>query len=244
MFTFKLEKQDGTPAEPAALHTAVPNWSPGDTISLRGRWALRARALKRRLSLDSQSALSSRRMAQSNRKLLDVERKYGMWQLKQPLRPTRYYFGTETKPYRSLGKREYVKALELQAREAVKVHSHNGKTWWWFRKQVYVDRDNLTSQDVTALALQMQRAKDEALEVAHAEMRGEEAVEAAGRRQPMPEHVRHEVWRRDQGRCVDCGSRERLEFDHIIPISKGGSNTARNIELRCEPCNRRKAAEI
>jgi hypothetical protein len=183
-------------------------------------------------------------MAQSNRKLLDVERKYGMWQLKQPLRPTRYYFGTETKPYRSLGKREYVKALELQAREAVKVHSHNGKTWWWFRKQVYVDRDNLTSQDVTALALQMQRAKDEALEVAHAEMRGEEAVEAAGRRQPMPEHVRHEVWRRDQGRCVDCGSRERLEFDHIIPISKGGSNTARNIELRCEPCNRRKAAEI
>jgi hypothetical protein len=26
-FTFKLEKEDGTPAEPATLHTAVPNWS-------------------------------------------------------------------------------------------------------------------------------------------------------------------------------------------------------------------------
>jgi HNH endonuclease len=63
-------------------------------------------------------------------------------------------------------------------------------------------------------------------------------------REAIPERVRHEVWRRDQGRCVDCGSRERLEFDHIIPISKGGSNTARNIELRCEACNRRKSASV
>jgi 5-methylcytosine-specific restriction endonuclease McrA len=64
------------------------------------------------------------------------------------------------------------------------------------------------------------------------------------RRQPIPERVRHEVWRRDQGRCVDCGSRERLEFDHIIPVSQGGANTARNLELRCELCNRVKAARI
>jgi hypothetical protein len=63
-------------------------------------------------------------------------------------------------------------------------------------------------------------------------------------REPIPERVRHEVWRRDEGRCVDCGSRERLEFDHIVPFSKGGSNTARNLELRCESCNRTKGARI
>lgn len=63
-------------------------------------------------------------------------------------------------------------------------------------------------------------------------------------REPIPASVRQEVWRRDGGRCVDCGSQERLEFDHIIPVSKGGSNTARNIELRCEICNRKKAATI
>ena len=31
---------------------------------------------------------------------------------------------------------------------------------------------------------------------------------------------------------------------HIVPVVAGGSNTARNIELRCETCNRRKSASI
>lgn len=64
------------------------------------------------------------------------------------------------------------------------------------------------------------------------------------RRRTISERVRNEVWRRDQGKCVDCGSRVRLEYDHIIPVSKGGSSTARNIELRCETCNRQKGARI
>jgi len=69
-------------------------------------------------------------------------------------------------------------------------------------------------------------------------------VSPSSPRQPIPESVRHEVWRRDGGRCVDCGERELLEFDHVIPLSKGGSNTARNIELRCQECNRKKGARI
>jgi hypothetical protein len=60
----------------------------------------------------------------------------------------------------------------------------------------------------------------------------------------IPESVRHEVWRRDQGCCVECGSKERLEYDHLIPFSKGGSNTARNLRLLYETCNRRKSASI
>lgn len=57
----------------------------------------------------------------------------------------------------------------------------------------------------------------------------------------IPGRVKREVWRRDGGKCVKCGSRDRLEFDHIIPVSKGGSNTTRNIELLCEKCNREKS---
>ena len=33
-FAFKLEREDGTPADPPTLRTAVPNWSAGDTIPL------------------------------------------------------------------------------------------------------------------------------------------------------------------------------------------------------------------
>ncbi len=81
-----------------------------------------------------------------------------------------------------------------------------------------------------------------------------EALQLLGKTQKVPEtfferdvipsSVRREVWRRDGGRCSKCGSRENLEYDHIIPISKGGSNTARNIELLCEGCNRSKGASI
>ncbi len=63
-------------------------------------------------------------------------------------------------------------------------------------------------------------------------------------RQSIPNEVQIFVWNRDGGKCVKCGSQQNLEFDHIIPISKGGSNTARNIQLLCEKCNREKQAKI
>ena len=40
-FTFKLEYEDGTPADPPTLHTAVRNWLVGDTIPLGAHRMLR-----------------------------------------------------------------------------------------------------------------------------------------------------------------------------------------------------------
>jgi hypothetical protein len=40
-FTYRLEKEDGTPADPPVLHTAVPTWQAGDTIPLGKDRALR-----------------------------------------------------------------------------------------------------------------------------------------------------------------------------------------------------------
>ena len=60
----------------------------------------------------------------------------------------------------------------------------------------------------------------------------------------ISQNVKDKVWNRDQGKCIECGSNEKLEFDHIIPFSKGGSNTYRNIQLLCEECNRKKSNQI
>jgi HNH endonuclease len=53
--------------------------------------------------------------------------------------------------------------------------------------------------------------------------------------------VRQAVWIRDGGRCVQCGTTENLEFDHIIPFSLGGSNTKENTQLMCETDNKSKS---
>jgi Holliday junction DNA helicase RuvB len=68
-----------------------------------------------------------------------------------------------------------------------------------------------------------------------------ETQDARESREAIPSAVRREVWRRDEGKCKKCGSRKNLEYDHIIPVAEGGSNTARNIELLCEACNRAKS---
>lgn len=62
------------------------------------------------------------------------------------------------------------------------------------------------------------------------------------RRTAIPERVRNEVWNRDGGRCRFCGKQEWLEYDHIVPWSKGGPSTARNLQLLCQTCNRKKGA--
>ena len=67
-------------------------------------------------------------------------------------------------------------------------------------------------------------------------------VDVAARQ--ISQEVKDLVWNRDNGKCTQCRSNEKLEFDHIIPFSKGGSNTYRNIQLLCELCNRTKLNKI
>ncbi|MBN1883622.1 MAG: TerB family tellurite resistance protein [Deltaproteobacteria bacterium] len=60
----------------------------------------------------------------------------------------------------------------------------------------------------------------------------------------IPQDVKVAVYHRDGGRCVICNSDVGLEFDHIIPFSKGGANTAENIQLLCHVCNLKKGAHL
>lgn len=49
-----------------------------------------------------------------------------------------------------------------------------------------------------------------------------------------------EIWRR-QPACMDCGN--GCGLDHVIPLSRGGSNTSGNLANRCHPCNARKGTK-
>jgi HNH endonuclease len=60
----------------------------------------------------------------------------------------------------------------------------------------------------------------------------------------IPQDVKNAVWQRDGGKCTQCGSTSYLEFDHIIPHTKGGATTVANIQLLCRSCNLKKSDRI
>lgn len=61
----------------------------------------------------------------------------------------------------------------------------------------------------------------------------------------IPTSVKLQVWKRNRGRCVRCGSQNNLHFDHIIPYSKGGSSlVAENIQILCARHNIAKKDKI
>jgi len=61
----------------------------------------------------------------------------------------------------------------------------------------------------------------------------------------IPTSVKLEVWKRDGGKCVECGATDELHFDHIIPFSRGGTSLkAENIQLLCARHNLEKRDKI
>jgi hypothetical protein len=69
------------------------------------------------------------------------------------------------------------------------------------------------------------------------------------KRSAPPEWVRRAVFHREKGKCSLCradlslvlSSISKYQFDHIVPVSNGGLNDITNLQLLCEPCNKRKS---
>ena len=61
----------------------------------------------------------------------------------------------------------------------------------------------------------------------------------------IPSHIIQDVWKRDKGKCVLCGSSDNLHYDHYLPFSEGGSSiTSDNIRILCARHNLQKSNKI
>jgi 5-methylcytosine-specific restriction endonuclease McrA len=57
------------------------------------------------------------------------------------------------------------------------------------------------------------------------------------KRKAIPRSVKEDVRKRDKNQCRACGSNKNLHFDHVKPVSKGGKNTVKNLQLLCATHN-------
>jgi hypothetical protein len=149
--------------------------------------------------------------------------------------------GFHSKTFMFLGENAVPCNMDASMTEAVLLGGRSQK-FWIVRRQVYSETEDLDAAAVWALAIQIEKTKERKLKRAFAEL--DLNGDSIQRREPIPDDVKIFVWQRDRGRCVKCGSDKNLEFDHIIPWTKGGSSSARNIQLLCETCNRGKGPNL
>lgn len=53
----------------------------------------------------------------------------------------------------------------------------------------------------------------------------------------IPKLIKLVVWKRDKGKCSECGSKNKLHYHHIKRFSDGGLHTKDNIKLLCAKCH-------
>lgn len=66
-------------------------------------------------------------------------------------------------------------------------------------------------------------------------------------RDPISPKLRFEVFKRDKYVCQYCGAcgpDVELEIDHVIPVSRGGTDDINNLKTACFKCNRGKGDRV
>jgi hypothetical protein len=123
------------------------------------------------------------------------------------------------------------------------VGEEDGRTLWATSGGLFWDDDGHGGDDVALLLWDRRRRQDHRLERLRQQREASAAAEQA-RRKRIPSDVQVFVWERDDGRCVRCDVTADLQFDHVIPVAKGGGNTAENVQLLCGTCNRMKSDSV
>jgi hypothetical protein len=135
----------------------------------------------------------------------------------------------------------YLEVLRIQREQPVMIMNHAGEQFWIFGDKVYQEDEGLQEEDVEALVFASEQKKERRLERARLALNSQGDVP---RRPGITREMRRAVWERDGGACVECGSTFDLQYDHILPHSKGGATTVENLQILCQPCNLQKSDDI
>jgi 5-methylcytosine-specific restriction endonuclease McrA len=157
----------------------------------------------------------------------------------------------------------FARAARAQLDEPVPLIESGARRWWWYRDRFWWDDEGYGPDDVVALVADRERRARRRLERAHAALEregvaarrtrsaqrlewtaGRQGHASPARREPLPRDVRLAVWRRDRGRCRECGSGFDLQYDHVIPLALGGASSVDNLQLLCADCNRAKGTSL
>ena len=110
------------------------------------------------------------------------------------------------------------------------------------------DASQIVEKALLELVARLEKQKYAAVETPR-EQEAEPSHESTTR--CVPAQVRRMVRQRDGGQCTfvaagghRCGSRMRLEFDHIRPVCLGGKSSTANLRLRCRVHNQYEAIHL
>ena len=124
---------------------------------------------------------------------------------------------------------------------------------FWQRERLRAEERRRTKEQLRAQKRQLEEEQRRAEEQRWSEKRRQEQEEAIKsflelmrggenrlerRSRSIPQPVKIAVVTRDGGKCRRCGSIQDLQYDRIVPNSRGGSSTdVNNIQLLCGKCS-------
>lgn len=134
----------------------------------------------------------------------------------------------------------------------IQLFHKNGRSFWYFKEKIYkTSRSKFLPHEIEEIELRIKLHDfEESQEVSKLRRKVSNLISAiensskSNSRRRIPDDVQVAVFSRDGGQCVKCDSNEELHFDHVIPFSKGGSDTVENIQILCRTCNLKKSASI
>lgn len=170
-----------------------------------------------------------------------ISHRPGFWTGKGPAVLT---VGKKVILLRNMSKAEFKDRMDFQLQQPRLVAKISGKRYWHFRNRFYVESEGLNADKVYALIVTREQRKAQQIERAQATVAMGSQPRASTNRTRIPDDVKQYIWTRDGGECQSCGSTVELQFDHIIPVSMGGSSNTENLQILCGPCNRFKSAGL